>query len=197
MNKFPSIDYDENTFKVIKPVEFSEEDSYNLRYLKILKKKRQFRSYLCDVLEVDGDTLSKLAIYKNLNFFTANLGTITWQQIFILREKLPPAGWFYKYNEELPEIIEYNNLHKEFTADLYSKKTLGHLKLREVIKELTYAGLAEKSGISVSNLKNMMRLIKSANGYIKYHTLPSVNIINQLKPFVNEQLWFIMEDEKK
>lgn len=197
MNKFPSLDYDESSVRTMKPVEFSENDSYNLRYVKILRKKRQYRSFFSKALGVTGTELDKLAINKALTFYCLDMGTlITWPQMFQLRTILPPAGWFYKYNETLPELLNFTNKHKDFTPDMYSMMSQGHIKLKELIKEHTYASVSEMSGIGIANLKNMFRLFKSANGYVKFHTLPSITIIEKLKPYIDVQLWFIMEDEK-
>ncbi len=197
MNKYPTLEYDESSVKEMKPVEFSENDSYNLRFIKILRKKRQYRSFFSKAFGVTGAELDKLAINKAMTFFCLEKGTLlTWPQLFALRNILPPAGWFYKYNENLPELLKYNSKYNDFTPELYSKFSHGHIKLKELVNTHTFAGVSEMSKISIANLKNMFRLVKSNAGYVKFHTMPSIPIIENLKPYIDEQLWFIMEDEK-
>ncbi len=197
MTQFPSLDYNSETDVGMRQFELLETDSYNLRYIKIQKKKRQYRSFITRVTGCTGPEADAHPLSQNITKFIYGNGNLVWQHIFAMRQVLPTAGWFINYKDELPPIIQYKLKYDTYTNDIAAKMTHGHLKLQAMIKEKTFAGVSELTGIPMATLKNMFRFVQSAYGYKKFHSLPNYANMQLLSNFgINPQLWFIMEDEK-
>ncbi|WP_149554539.1 hypothetical protein [Treponema pectinovorum] len=170
--------------------EFTDEDSYALRALKKASQNRLFWRYVCE-LGVPDTSLDKKAIFYYLN---GHYRFVSNPYIFMCREKMQPAKWYYKVNETLPKRIEFTPKHE--AKDLMYLESVGHIKLEELQKKFTMPILCERYNLSLTQMKNIR--YKRLHPFTKrecFKILPPASVIIKLRDVINPDYWYIFPDE--
>lgn len=169
-----------------------ENDTYALRELKIAAQAKQIWNYIL-ALGIPDNRQDKLAIYY---YYNQKYKSIANQHIFRCREKMQPSKWYYKLTEKLPERIKFTPKHE--VQDLMYKESAGHVKFRELQKQYTVQGLADKYDLNFYQIKNILyKRLNPLTGRECFKILPPAQLIIKLRDVINPDLWYIFPDEMK
>lgn len=170
--------------------QFSDDDTYALRALKKAIQNKLFMKYICE-LGIPDSLSHKFAIFY---YLAGRYRSVTNVNIFMCREKMQPAKWYYKINEPLPKQIKFTPKHS--VEDLMYIESLGHIKLKELQDLYTMPVLCEKYDLSLYQMKNIR--YKRIHPYTKrecFKTLPGMTVVTKLRELINPDYWFIFPDE--
>lgn len=182
----------ENEKKVQSFKEFNESDTYARRELKKALQNKLFWKYI-EKLGIEKDSNEKYCMYYYMNGKNQSINNTI---IFKCREKMQPSKWYININETLTERIDFK---PKFNVEyLYTKETVGHLKLEELQKQYTMQGLVEKYGLNFYQMKNIRyKRVSLITGQECFKTLPPASVIIKLKDVINPDYWFIFPEELK
>lgn len=173
--------------------EFSKDDTYACRELKIALQKKIFWKYL-NIIGIPNELNEKNSIYyyiyhnDKINHFVRN------KYVFLCREKVQPSKWYYKVTEPLPEKIKFTP--KFDISVLRYKESLGHIKLNELKETYSLKGLVNTFSLDLNQAKNV--IFKKWNPLLQkqcFRALPSENFIIQMRNVINPDLWYIFPEE--
>lgn len=168
----------------------SDNDTYALHDLKTAAQNKLLWKYMIS-LGIPDEKIAKQNLYYYYNGRCTSLSNMT---VFHCREKLQPSKWYYKKDEQLPEKIEF--IPKHNVKELLYTESLGHLKLFEMVKELSIPIFAEKYDTSINLLKNMIyKRQNKLNEKMCFKSLPNEKFIIKMRDIINPDLWYIFPDE--
>lgn len=170
--------------------QFSDDDTYAIRMLKKAAQNQLFMKYICE-LGITDSISDKLSIFY---YLTGRYKSVRNIHIFMCREKMQPAKWYYKINEPLPKQIKFTPKHS--VKDLMYIESVGHIKFKELLDLYTMPVLCEKYDLNLSQMKNIR--YKRIHPYTKrecFKTLPGMPVVTKLRELINPDYWFIFPDE--
>lgn len=180
----------EKTQKAYEFKEFSENDTYALRMLKQAAQQKLFWHFI-EELGIPNNRDIKSYVYYYFNGKNASIGS---QYVYMCREKLQPAKWYYKIGEKLPPRIEFT---PKFGVEyLQFKESVAHQKFVQLQKEYTIANFAKTYGLSVQQVKNIC--YKRYSPYLEkkvFKILPPASVITKLRDVIHPDYWFIFPEE--
>lgn len=170
--------------------EQKEDDTYALRDLKIAGEKKLLWQYIV-ALGIPNNKKSKYAVYY---YYSGKYKSISNPHIFMCREKMQPSRWYYKINEKLPKPVIFT---PKFSVDnLMYKESLGHIKFRELQKQYTVQGLADKFDLNFHQIKNILyRRLNPLTGKECFKILPPASVIIKLRDVINPDNWYVFPEE--
>lgn len=171
--------------------DFINTDTYQMVELKTALNSRKLRPYLKRIGIPESGTAM-----DSLNSYILGKRPLISSYVFMTRTAVQPAKWYFVVNEPLPEQI---NFTPKFTENLLrEKETLGHEKLKTLIKLYSTQTIAEKYGFTCDALKNVLYKRKEAEtGKMVFKTVPSPEIISAFRHVINPDFWFIFPEELK
>lgn len=191
--------------RVIKKVEFCDDDTHMMHFLKTLLQRRLMRKW-CDKNALDEIMCSQLYNYA--------MGSISGQRtfcyapiniVFSARLSVQSAMWYVPYNEPLPAPIAFHPVHE--VADLSTYPTVSRLLLMEqrvpreergragMYKTKFRMGLdaiAKDVGISYSSVTAIFSRVKVEGSFSFF---PSVKVMYALSKYIPIDTWFVFPDE--
>ena len=169
---------------------FSDDDTYALRDLKIAAEKKLLWAYIV-ALGIPDNAESKNSVYY---YYNGKFKSIANPHVFRCREKMQPSRWYYKVGEKLPEPVIFTP--KYSVEDLMYKESIGHVKFRELQKQYTVQGLADKYDLNFNQIKNVLyRRMNPLTGRECFKILPQYTFIIKLRDVINPDLWYIFPEE--
>lgn len=165
-----------------------------IHFLQEKKKEKQISPFIKDL----GLSFEQVNfIYKIIN------GTMlpTYTVIYLLRDIVRPAWWFYNENDILPEKIEYKKSYIKYRGKSTISKnmenpTLGHVFLEQLKKSRCCNSFCLEHNITSIETLNYFTMKKDAKtGKKKFPSRPSFSIIDRLKNSINPDLFFIYPKE--
>lgn len=168
---------------------FSDSDSYVIRDFKKLAQKGLLWQFM--------DSIGLKKEEHKINVYYLMYGRselVNAPNVFICRENMQPARWYYKVGEKLPERISFTPIYT--VDDFQYRKTAGLQMLENLRDEYTYSGLAERFSINYYQLKNMLsKRTNPVTGKRCYKILPQEHFVIKLRDVINPDYWFIFPEE--
>lgn len=173
--------------------EFSDEDTYALRIF----KERMVQKTMFKYAEHVGGTVSFATrvydLIRSESHDRPRFG-LSFAHMFMARERMRPALWFFKVGERLPEEVRFKA--SRGAESVYKVHTCGHLLVRKMAEEGGgWKAAAESRGLIPNKLKNVFFKRRTARGTVEFRCMPSASLILALKDEVNPDYWFVFPDE--
>ncbi len=170
--------------------EQKDDDTYALRDLKIAGEEKLLWQYIV-ALGIPDTTESKNSVYY---YYNGKYKFISNPHIFMCREKMQPSRWYYKINEKLPKPVIF--APKFGVEELMYKESVGHVKFRELQKQLTVQGMADKYDLNFYQIKNILyRRFNPLTGRECFKILPPAKVIINLRDVINPDYWYVFPEE--
>ena len=107
---------------------------------------------------------------------------------------MQPSRWYYKINEKLPKPVIF--IPKFGVEELMYKESVGHVKFRELQKQLTVQGMADKYDLNFYQIKNILyRRLNPLTGRECFKILPPAKVIINLRDVINPDYWYVFPEE--
>jgi hypothetical protein len=135
----------------------------------------------------------------NIYRMALNTLPVSYGVIFLLRQQLPPAAWYYDEGERLPQPVPFTPKYPAFGKRVRNKilhhETAALGIIREIKEKRELAYFCKQHRVKYYDVAGCSFKNPKKDGRDGYHQRPSYRMIRLLREAIHPDLWYIFPDE--